>query len=171
MRPTRHRHRLPMPESFQTVFEHPLRFSLFGRDQPHHLLVQTFRDHFGLDVGREAVFVFGTGQFRPISYPVLPCDFPSLAFRNGTPVRTSAPPQLPAFHPKLWFTKVIFQPLSCKILSKIKKSAPKSALFEKISRPVTASTAAIRCISCNCPYLRGFRRAGGNRGSSAIRPC
>ena len=64
VRPTRHRHRLPMPESFQTVFEHPLRFSLFGRDQPHHLLVQTFRDHFGLDVGREAVFVFGTGQFR-----------------------------------------------------------------------------------------------------------
>ena len=49
---------LPVAESLQPEFEHPLRLLLLLGNQPHHVLIESSLNHFGMHVGREAELIF-----------------------------------------------------------------------------------------------------------------
>ncbi len=57
MRPVRHLMLLPVAESFQSEVKEPVRFTLLLRYQTHHILVQSFVYHVGMDIGGEAVLI------------------------------------------------------------------------------------------------------------------
>jgi len=57
MSPCRVLHRKPMAIRLQAEFEHPFRLLFLLRNKAYNLLVQTFRDKLGLDIGGKAVLV------------------------------------------------------------------------------------------------------------------
>ena len=57
-------HLLPRRERLQTPLQQPLRLVLLRRDQTHGLLAQPWRCDVGIEIGTEAKFVVGFGQFR-----------------------------------------------------------------------------------------------------------
>ena len=58
MTPRRTRLLLPPPVGIQSELKHPVRFAFLLRNQPDHLLVQTHRNHLGLNVGSKSIFIF-----------------------------------------------------------------------------------------------------------------
>ena len=55
--PSRHRHRLPFTEGFETKLKEPLRFILLRRNEPNDIFIQSCRYNFSLHIGSETVLV------------------------------------------------------------------------------------------------------------------
>ena len=62
MSPRRRFERQPVTIGFEAKVQKPFRFSLFGGNEANDVLVQTFLNDFGVNVGREAVFIFLLGK-------------------------------------------------------------------------------------------------------------
>ena len=64
-------------ERLQSELQHPLGLVLLGRDEPHHILVESLLDYLGLHVGSEAELIL---LLRHLSYEFITVVHPNYTY-------------------------------------------------------------------------------------------